>query len=160
MPIRLWSTVTSQDATRPLFQVTGYAASDLAATRARSLVDVRLHILLQRLELCVGPVAADGRHPPAPVSHDRLERRRLDERRVGRERRTVVAFALHPVALRAHSFPLRLAELLRRSRRDELLVVGIALDDRAREHALVVDAAELGALAVEGPGLVRLIPDA
>ena len=39
IPMRLWSTVTSQLATRPFFHVTGYAASALTATR-RSLVDV------------------------------------------------------------------------------------------------------------------------
>src|SRR6478672_8523428 len=109
MPIRLWSTVTSQDATRPLFHVTGYAASDLAATRARSLVDVRLQVLLESAELLLGPVAADVRHAAASVSDDRLERGRLDERRVRRERRPVVALPLKAVALRAHAFPLGLA---------------------------------------------------
>ena len=47
IPIRLWSTVTSQLATRPLFQPTGYAASVLAATRGsrgRRLVDVLLDV--------------------------------------------------------------------------------------------------------------------
>src|SRR3954447_14286945 len=81
MPILLWSTVTSQEATRPLFHVTGYAASDLAATRGRSLVDVRFQVLLQRLELRVRPVAADAGHAAATVPHDRLEGGRLAEGR-------------------------------------------------------------------------------
>src|SRR4051812_39661845 len=123
MPIRLWSTVTSQDATRPLFQVTGYAASDLAATRARSLVDVRLQIPLECAELLLRPVAADIGHSATAFPHDRLEGRRLHERRVRRERRPVVALCLHAVALRAHALPLGLAELLRGLGRDEPLVV-------------------------------------
>src|SRR4051794_23763964 len=149
MPIRLWSTVTSQDATRPLFHVTGYAASDLAATRARSPVDIRLQVLLQRLELRVRPVAADAGHAAAPVPHDRLERRRLDEGRVRGERGAVVALGLEAVTLCTDAFPLGSAELLRCSRRDEVPEVGIALNNRAGEHSLVVDPAELCALAVE-----------
>src|SRR3954468_17872754 len=154
MPIRLWSTVTSQDAMRPLFQVTGYGASDLAATRRRSLVDVRLEVPLECAELLLGPVAADTRHPAAAFPHDRLECGRLHERRVRRERRPVVTLCLQPVALRAHALPLRLAELLGGMGRDEALEIVLALDDRAREHALVVDAAELCALALERPDLL------
>src|SRR6266478_9441840 len=61
IPMRLWSRVTSQLATLPSFHVTGYTASDLAATRARSLVDVRLRVLEQRLHLRVRPAVADRR---------------------------------------------------------------------------------------------------
>src|SRR3954465_15231289 len=73
IPMRLWSTVTSQRATRPLRHETGYTASDLTATRARSLVDVRLRVHGERLHLLVGPRVADRRHLPAPVADDRFE---------------------------------------------------------------------------------------
>src|ERR1700730_10273148 len=70
IPIRLWSTVTSQLATLPSFHVTGYTASDLTATRARSLVDLRLRVVEQRLHLRIGPAVADRRHLAPPVAHD------------------------------------------------------------------------------------------
>src|SRR3954454_16279483 len=93
IPIRLWSTVTSQRAIRPLRHVTGYTASDLAATRACSLVDVRLRIRDQRAHLLVVPGVADRRHLSTPVADDHLETARLGEQRVARERGAVDALA-------------------------------------------------------------------
>src|SRR4051794_2513118 len=103
IPIRLWSTVTSQRATRPLFHVTGYTASDLTATRASSLVDVRLHVLDERLDLRVRPRVRDGGHLVSAVADDRRDAGRLDEQRVRCEVGAVPALALHPVARRAHA---------------------------------------------------------
>src|SRR5438445_3659070 len=77
IPMRLWSRVTSQLATLPFFHVTGYTASDLAATRARSLVDVRLCVLEQRRHLRVHPAVANRRHLPSPVAHDGRQTRPL-----------------------------------------------------------------------------------
>ena len=73
IPMRLWSTVTSQLASLPSFHETGYAGSALAATRARSLVDVRLRVREQRRHLRLRPAVADRRHVAAPVAHDRRE---------------------------------------------------------------------------------------
>src|SRR3954447_4915398 len=134
IPIRLWSTVTSHRATRPLRHVTGYTASDLAATRARSLEDLRLRVLDERVDLCVVPGIADRRHQAAPLAHDRLEAALLRQQRVVRERRTVAALPLHAVAGRAHALELRLAEALRRLRAEERLVVGLRRRDHARLH--------------------------
>src|SRR5947207_14760999 len=110
MPIRLWSTVTSQLATRPLFHVTGYVASDLAATRGRSFVDVGLDVRLERAVLLLRPVVSDGGHEPAPVVHDVLDGRRLHERRIARDGGPVVALPLWAVAFCADALPLALAE--------------------------------------------------
>src|SRR5919201_4137922 len=158
MPIRLWSTVTSQRATRPLFHVAGYATSDLAATR-RPLEDARLHVRLEGAELGRRPVVADRRHAAAAVAEEALEARRLDDRRVARDRGAVVALALRAVALGADALPLALAERLGGARADEGLVVGLARHDRAREHPLVEEAAELDALAVVRADAVGLVPD-
>src|SRR5690242_8247707 len=87
IPIRLWSTVTSQRATRPLRQVTGYAASDLTATRACPLEDVTLRVLRQRLDLRIGPRVRDRRHLPEAVADDCAQPLRLREQRVRRDRR-------------------------------------------------------------------------
>src|SRR5213592_4945872 len=125
IPIRLWSIVTSQRATRPLRHVTGYTASDLAATRARSLVDVCLRVLDERLHLRVVPAVADRRHLAAAVADDRLQACRLREQRVARERGPVAALALHAVARRADALELALPELLRRLLRRERAIVGL-----------------------------------
>src|SRR3954466_8290127 len=98
IPIRLWSTVTSQLATRPLRHETGYAASDLTATRACSLVDMRLRVCDECVHLLVVPGVADRRHLAAPVADDRLESARLRDQRVVRQRRAEAALALHAVA--------------------------------------------------------------
>src|SRR2546423_336082 len=123
MPMRLWSSVTNQLATLPFFHVTGYTASDLAATRARSLVDVRLRVIEERLHLCVRPAVADGRHQAPSVAHDAGETRRLRDQRVLREIRSVATLALHPMARRADSLELRAPELTRCGRADVRLVV-------------------------------------
>src|SRR5437763_6585103 len=101
IPIRLWSTVTSQRATRPLRQVTGYTASDLTATRARSLVDVRLRVRDQRVDLRVRPGIADRRHLVPPVAHDVGEPRPLRHERARGQHLPVAALTLHAVAGRA-----------------------------------------------------------
>src|SRR5437764_1217806 len=163
MPIRLWSTVTSQRASRPLFQVTGYATSDLAATGAAStlgsLVDARLQVRLERAELGLRPVVPDRGHPAAPLAQQALEPGGLHDRRVARDRGPVVALPLHAVALRAHAHEFALAERLGRARAEERLVVRLARDDRAREHPLVEETAELRALAVVRADPVGLVPD-
>src|SRR4030088_311285 len=70
IPMRLWSSVTSQLATLPFFHVTGSTASDLAATRARSLVDVCLRVLEQRVHLRIRPAVPDRRHLAPSCAHD------------------------------------------------------------------------------------------
>src|SRR3979490_3327374 len=106
IPIRLWSTVTSQLATLPCFQSTTGIVSALAAPRRRSLVDVRLEIGEQRLHLLVRPRRGDGGHPAAPVADELLEPGGLREDRIRRDRRTVVALPLHAVAGRADALEL------------------------------------------------------
>src|SRR5438034_997764 len=157
IPIRLWSTVTSQLAARPLFHVTGTTASDLTAT-CRSLVDVLFQIRLEGAQLSLGPVVRDGRHPAASLAHDRLEPGALREQGVRRERRPIVALTGQAVALGADALPLPLSELPPRRRPHPRLVVGVARDDCLREHPLVVEAAELGALALVRSDRLRLVP--
>src|SRR3954469_4276561 len=122
-PIRLWSTVTSHRATRPLRQLT--------ATAARSLVDVRLRVRDERIDLLVRPGVADRRHEAAPVAHDRCERGLLRDERARAQGETVPTLAVHPVAGRARALELRPAELGARRRRCELRLVlgGIEGDD-------------------------------
>src|SRR5579871_3089840 len=165
IPIRLWSTVTSQLASRPSFQPTGYAASLLTATR-RSLVDVRLHVGVEGVDLRRRPGDPDRRHRrAAPCVHAVLHRRRkaraLRQDRVVPEVRPVAALRLHAVARRADALELGLAERLRllRGRRDEGVVGRLRLGEHGRRHRLVVDAAELGALAAVGAGRVGLEPE-
>src|SRR5438128_11879357 len=122
IPIRLWSTVTSQLAMRPRCQRTGYSASDLTATRG-SLVDVLLHEREQRVELARRPVVSHGRHTAAAAAHDRDHSGGLDEQRVVRECGPVVPLAGQPVALRAGAAPLRAAEVDARDLGDVALVV-------------------------------------
>src|SRR5690242_11146611 len=119
IPIRLWSTVTSHRATRPLRHETG-----LPATRACPLEDVTLCVLHQRLDLRVRPRVRNGRHLPESVADDRREALRLGEQRVRRDRRAVAALAGQPVAGRADARELALAEALCGLRRDKGLVVG------------------------------------
>src|SRR3954462_7712947 len=107
IPICLWSTVTSYRATRPLRHVTGYTASDLTATRARSRVDVRLRVRDECSHLLVVPRVADRRHLAAPVADDRLEALCLREQRVRVECRAVPALRVQPVTRRTDALELR-----------------------------------------------------
>src|SRR5712691_10967532 len=159
IPMRLWSTVTSQLAIRPSFQETGYVGSALAATRARPLVDVRLRIVEQRRHLRLRPAVPDGRHVAAPVADDRRETGRLRQERVVRQVRAVAALALHPVARRADALELGAPELARRSRAREGAEVRVGRREHSCVHRLVVEAAELGALPVVRAGTVGLEPD-
>src|SRR3954447_25490421 len=159
IPIRLWSTVTSQLASLPFFHETGYAGSALAATRARSLVDVRLRILQERRHLRLRPAVADGRHVAAAVSHDRFEPRRLRQQLVLRQVGAVAALALHAVTRRADALELRAPELARRGRARERAVVAVGGREHARVHRLVIQAAELRALPVVRAGTVGFEPD-
>src|SRR3954471_22261433 len=148
-PIRLWSTVTSHRATRPLRQLT--------ATAARSLVDVRLRVRDERVDLVVRPRVADRRHQAASFAHDRCERRLLREDRVRAQGGTVPAFALHAVAGRARALELRAAELGARRRGCELrLVLGGVEGDDARLHLRVERAADEAAVPLVRPGPVDL----
>src|SRR3954471_11825373 len=158
IPIRLWSTVTSQRATRPFRQLTGYTASDLTATGARPLVDVRLRVADERVHLLLRPGVADRRHLAPPVANDRLEAAPLRDEGVVGERRAVAALALHAVARRADTLVLGLAEPDRRAGADERLVVGRRLDDDGRLHLRVERPAELGALALVASPPLRLEP--
>src|SRR4051794_10589612 len=159
IPIRLWSTVTSHFATRPLRHDTGYTASDLAATRACSLVDVRLRVPDERVHLLVVPAVADRRHCAAPVAHDRLETGGLREQDVAVQRRTVTALPLVAVARRADALVLGAAELRRRrvlaQRRPVARLVG---DDDARVHLRVERPADQTAVTGVRAGLRRLEP--
>src|SRR4051794_2469 len=139
IPMRLWSTVTSQLASLPFFHETGYAGSALAATRARSLVDVRLGIREQRRHLGLRPAVADGRHVSAAVAHDCLEPGRLREQRIARQVGAVAALALHSVAGRADALELGAPELARRGRARERAVVPVGGCEHARVHRLVVE---------------------
>src|SRR6266849_1831969 len=158
IPIRLWSSVTSQLATLPLFHVTGYAASDLAATRAGSLVDRGLRVLDERCHLRVRPAVADGGHLDPAVPHDVGDARGLGEQRVVREGRAVAALTLHPVAHGAGPLELCAPERARRGLARVRAEVGRARRDHARAHRLVVEAAELGALPVVRADSVGLEP--
>src|SRR5260221_1510485 len=158
IPIRLWSTVVSQLATLPCFQSTTGTVSALTATRRRSLVDALLEVGEQRLQLLVRPAGTDGRHAPATLGHDLVEPGRLRDDRVRRDRRTVVALRLHPMACRADALELRTPELRRRGRADVLVVVRLGRRDHPRAHRFVVEPAELGALADVRLGGVGLEP--
>src|SRR5438094_3785356 len=151
IPIRLWSTVTIHCATRPFFQ-------ELTATCRSSLVDRRLRVPDERLDLRVAPALPDRRHLAEPVAHDRRDTRRLHEQRVGRQARTVAALALHSMAGRAHALELRPPEILPHRRAHVGLVLGRARRDHTRAHRLVERAAELGALADVRAGTVGLEP--
>src|SRR4029450_3177881 len=90
IPIRLWSVVTSQLATRPRCQA-GIGVSALTTTE-----DVLLEIVDQRVHLPVGPVLAHRRHQSAAPSHDLFERRVVLEQRVPLEPGPDVAHACQP----------------------------------------------------------------
>src|SRR5438067_1616503 len=166
IPIRLWSTVTSQLAMRPLFQPTGYTASDLAATcrsQWRGLVDVLLHVGDERGDLGVRPALADGRHRALrageAVLEDSLQSALLREEGVVGDRGPVAALAEVAVAGRADAAPLLLPERLPSGRGDVVLVRLLRLGHDRREHRRVIDAAELRALALVAAGLIRLEPE-
>src|SRR6476469_7687097 len=121
MPMRLWSTVVIQDTTRPRRQSGRYGAigSALAATR-RLLVDARLQISEQRIDLRVSPAARHGRHVVRdgralvePLRDQRPQALRLDQGRVVLDRGAVPAGAVKRVTLRAGASPLLAAELER-----------------------------------------------
>src|SRR5713101_1441704 len=158
IPIRLWSTVTSQLATLPRFQSSTGTVSALAATRRRSLVDALLEVREQRLQLLLRPAGADGRHPAAPLGHDLLEPGGLRDDRVCGDRGTVTALRLHAVAHRADALELRAAEVRLHGRGDVRVVRLLRRRDHARAHRLVVEPAELGTLADVRPGAVGLEP--
>src|SRR5436305_695685 len=162
MPIRLWSTVVSQLATRPWYQGGLLTGTPLAATPASC--DVARHVREQPVELRLAPAAADGRHEAwevrlvAAVLEQRLQLGRVDEDRAARDRRAVAALARETVAVRADAGPLALPEAGFRALRDELLVGLLRLHDHARLHRRVEDAAELAALAAVLPELPRAEP--
>src|SRR5581483_2698613 len=109
-PMRLWSSVTSQLATRPLFHDTGQAVSALTAIRS-SLVDVCLHVGRERLHLRGRPRVADRGHLDPALAHALLEPGALDEERALLEIRAVSALAVHAVARCARAHVLRVAEV-------------------------------------------------
>src|SRR5919202_1096231 len=170
MPIRLWSTVVTQLATRPCvhgsrFGSSGVPLTATAASSCHALADIGE----ERVELLLRPALADRRHDAggarlvAAVPDDRLELLTVGEDRARRDRRAVVALSLQAVALRAGAAPLRCAELRLRLRRDPALVGGLRLYEDARRHLGVEDPAELAALAAVGadplgaePRVVRL----
>src|SRR5581483_466770 len=154
--IRLWSTVVIQLATRPRFQSARYGGTSvLTATREPSL-----QVAEQRVDLRVGPVLADGRHPALALPEELLERLPVGERRVPRDLRAVGALAERPVALRAGArerlLPDRCAAGPVRGEEAAELLGGD--DDDVRPHRRVVEAAELGALAWVGAEPVGLEP--
>src|SRR6185437_14790832 len=143
IPIRLWSTVTSQLASFPSFHVTGARTSDLTATRARPLVHVGLRVRDQRRHLRVRPAVADRRHLDAAVANDVRECGLLRQQRVASQRGAVPALALHPVARGADTLQLVSAQVGRRCRRDEPAVTGLVPHEHARLHRLVEEPAQL-----------------
>src|SRR5579872_2373905 len=158
IPIRLWSTVTSQLATLPCFQSTTGTVSTLTATRRRSLVDAVPDVVEERLHLLVRPAGPDGGHLAASGAQERLEPRRLGQQRVVRDLRPVVALALHPVTRCADALELAAAQVGLHGRRDVRVVLLLRGRDHAVAHRLVIEAAELGALPDVRAGLVGLEP--
>src|SRR3712207_1514160 len=184
--MRLWSTVVSQRVTLPVVHGTRRTCvSALVATRllplgllataggvrfrpdlVAALVDPLRDVPEERVDLIVRPVLADRRHRAAALADELLERLPVGEQRVPRDARADEALAVRPVALRARRRPLLGAELgrlalllllLLREPRVELLARH-HLDGRL--HRRVLDAAELGALALVRPDRVRLEPHA
>src|SRR5215210_2736115 len=138
--------------------------SALAATRP-SLVDVRFQVREQRVELLVGPAAADGRHVAGhrrdsvlSFEQQRAETLRLGEERAVRDVGPVAALARQAMALRAHAFPLAAPECLRRRPAGPRRVLLLRLDDHRRTHLRMEDAAELAAAPAVRAGAVGLEP--
>src|SRR5919202_1527697 len=165
MPIRLWSTVVTQLATRPCVHGSRFGSSGVPLTAtAASSRHTAADVGEERVELLLRPALADGRHDArdarlvAAVPDDRLELLTVGEDRARRDRRAVVALTLQAVALGAHADPLGTTELWLRLRRDPALVVGLRLDDDARLHRRMEDPAELAALAAVGAEPLRAKP--
>src|SRR6266511_1050987 len=154
--MRLWSAVVTQPATRPRRQSARYASA-LTAT-SLTLVDHRIEILLEHPELLVIPPAGHRGHLSAAVAEQLLEPLGLDQERVVRDRRAVVAFALWPVELRADAHPFVPAEAQGPLVSDPRLVLVLRFDHDARTHLRVEDAAELAAASTVRPDLVGLEP--
>src|SRR6266508_26839 len=154
--MRLWSAVVTQPATRPRRQSARYASA-LTAT-SLTLVDYRIEILLEHPELLVIPPAGHRGHLSAAVAEQLLEPLGLDQERVVRDLRAVVAFALWPVALRADADPFVPAETQGPLMSDPRLVLVLRFDHDARTHLRVEHAAELAATATVGPDPVGLEP--
>src|SRR3954454_11875617 len=120
--MRLWSTVVTQDITRPRRQSGRYGViggSALPAT-SRLLVDARLQISEERIDLSVGPAARHGRHVVRdgrplvePLRDQRAQALRLDQGRVVLDCGAVSAGAVQRVTLRADASPFLAAELQR-----------------------------------------------
>src|SRR5579884_84978 len=169
MPIRLWSTVVSQEATRPRRQSARYGwAVSAPATTLRPLLRELLRVRDERVDLVAGPVLADGRHQPGPVAQQRLDPLAVAEQRVAAERRADV-LVREAVARLADALPLlapqRVRPRCRRALRDERLVLRARHDVDDAGHQRMLDAAELRAAChivadrrVE-PGVVRLAGD-
>src|SRR4029450_1395649 len=104
IPIRLWSVVTSQLATRPRCQA-GIGVSALTATE-----DVLLEVVDQCVHLPVCPVLAHRRHQAATIPDDLRDRRVVLEKTVPLQPWADVAFAGEAVALRAGTRERLLAE--------------------------------------------------
>src|SRR5215213_571737 len=104
MPIRLWSTVTSQLASRPRCQV----GTGVWASTANELL---LQVRGERVHLAIAPVLPDGRHLVAPVAHDLLNGLRVRNESVGGELRADVSLAGEAVALAAGAAERLLAEV-------------------------------------------------
>src|SRR5581483_6982537 len=123
MPMRLWSTVTSQLATRPRCHCGTAAASALAAT-----AEPPPHVGSERAALVVRPAAPDRRHrrPSGPAEavaqHARERRLVLQRPRLG-DGGPHEPLAAEAVAGGAGARPLLRAERLRRAR---ALLVGEA----------------------------------
>src|SRR5712692_8504158 len=123
MPIRLWSVVVSQLATRPSYQAGGAANNSVLTATGVSppCPEARLQVADRRIHQLVVPRRADGRHLPEAVAQQVTQGFRRAERRVRRDRGADQSLAAEAVAGRAHADERLLAEshrLLLRRRND------------------------------------------
>src|SRR5712691_13234890 len=148
MPIRLWSVVVSQLATRPSYHAGRAGSTSVLTATFRS--EARLQVADRRVHQLVVPRRSDRRHLPEAVAQQLAQRRWIAERRVRRDRGADQSLAAEAVARRADADERLLADAGRRLRcRNDL---------HEAAHRRVLDPAELGAANSVRADLLRLEP--
>src|SRR5436190_5559228 len=155
IPMRLWSVVVTQEATRPCVHGARAGADSTLTATGALLRDARGQVVEEGVQLRLRPAAPDRRHGRATLLEQGGDPRSLSDERVAGQRRPDSALALHAVAFGARALEGLAAEAGGDGVARPLLEPGLEPGRRQHLdlgcHRRVEQPAELGAAALVGP---------